>query len=150
MGLLSRESASEDLQAYIEELRSEVVSLKAEIEDYQKTIAAFPGVREDYESRLAKMKAEHSKRTTALKKEYENKLTALKLEKEAVAESVQRRITNELASIGIPLDVAPFEDNLAAGMSPEQALSKLNSLSGGEQREFYKKHKALLDLALYK
>lgn len=148
MSLFRKDAEVETLRTTVKEHEDTIQLLREESESYKQTIATFPGVKQGYDADITKIKAEYEKKLSALTKEYDTKVSGLVKEKEAVEKSVNKRINTELASMGISTAHIPLEDNIIAGVSPQEAVAKLNSLSGAEQREFYTKHKALLDKAV--
>jgi hypothetical protein len=150
MALFKKNAEVETLTERIGVLEESTNILREECEGYKRTISAFPGVKAQYDADLKKVKAEHEGKMTSLKADYENKLSQAAAEKKAIQVSVNKRVNAEIASMGIPLSATPMEDNIAAGatVSAQEALQTLNTLTGTAAREYYQKHKALLDKAV--
>lgn len=150
MALFKKNAEVETLTERISVLEESNSILREECEGYKRTISSFPGVKAQYDVDLTKVKTEYEGKMTTLKAEYENKISQAAAEKKAIQVSVNKRVNAEIASMGIPLSDVPMEDNIAAGatVSAQEALQTLNTLTGAAAREYYKKHKALLDKAV--
>jgi multidrug resistance efflux pump len=115
------------------ELQAKVDDLLTKEADYQKTIAAFPLAKQDWESQLE-----------AVKKDYQTKIDGLTTDLEATKTSVNKEVTNQLASIGILEGTVSDEIGTPEAMTPEKALAQLKTLHGNARDEFYNTHRGLI------
>lgn len=109
-------------------LHEEIKTYKQNISNYEKTIAAFPQLKMEYEDKLKKLSESHTNEILEMKKMISDTET-----------SVNRRVTETLASIGVSTFV-PEEILSVNEAGPTDLYKKFLSLKGTEQTEFYRKH----------
>ena len=126
--MFKKEEYVEKLENQLAELKLEAQSLTEEVANNRKTIASFPGVKADYDAKVKQLAEAHTKEVSDLK----NLLKATET-------SVNRRVIESLASIGVNQFV-PEEILSVQGANPQDLYQKFLSLKGAEQTEFYKKH----------
>lgn len=131
-----QEQRIEELENLLAEANLDKVSLQEEVQSYQQTIASFPGVKADYDAQLQKMEDKHKSEVEGLK----NLLKATET-------SVNRRVIEALASIGVA-QFAP-EEIISSPASGKELHAKFLSLKGEEQTEFYRKHEKELSKFLH-
>lgn len=117
-----------ELEQSLAEANFSIHSLQEEVAEYKKTIANFHGVKANYDDKLNKLQESHQKEVSDLKNLLKTTET-----------SVNRRVTEALASIGVAQFAA--EEILSVnGVSPSGLYQKFLSLKGAEQTEFYRIH----------
>ena len=117
-----------ELEQSLAEAQFTVQSLQEECAEYKKTIASFPGVKADFDDKLRKLQESHQKEVSDLKNLLKTTET-----------SVNRRVTEALASIGVA-QFATEEILSVSGKSPNALYQKFLSLKGAEQTKFYQEH----------
>jgi hypothetical protein len=117
-----------ELEQSIAEANLTIQSQQETLQEYQKTMASFPGVKADYDAKVKQMTQAHEKEMSDLKNLLKTTET-----------SVNRRVIEALASIGVN-QFAPEEILSVQGPNPNDLYQKFLSLKGAEQTEFYKKH----------
>lgn len=116
------------LEQSLAEARFDAQSLREELSDYKKTIANFTNVKADYDDKLTKLQESHQKEVSELKNLLKTTET-----------SVNRRVTEALASIGVA-QFAAEEILSVPGKSPQALYQRFLTLKGAEQTQFYKEH----------
>jgi hypothetical protein len=117
-----------ELENQLAESKFNLSALTEEIEEYKKTIANFPTVKQEYDVQVKKLQEQHIKEVSDLN----NLLKQTEL-------SVNKRVTEALASIGVA-QFAAEEVISVTNTNPRGLYEKFLSLKGPEQTEFYKKH----------
>ncbi len=117
-----------ELEQSLAEAKYDIQSLQEEVQNYKQTVAAFPQVKADYDDKVAKLQESHKKELEAMK----NLLKATET-------SVNKRVIESLASIGVA-QFATEEILSVQGAGPCDLYQKFLSLKGVEQTEFFKKH----------
>lgn len=137
-----------ELQDFLAERDDQIIKLQQENSDYKRTIAAFPGIKSDYDDKIAKLEASHKKKMEDLKFEYEAKLSSLTKENKQIKKSVATQVNIELASLGIPIMNAPKEDGITAEALSTECLAQLSNLSGNARTEYYKQNRSKIEQAM--
>lgn len=125
--MLNKAERIEELENQLAEASLNTNSLVEEIEGYRKTIASFPVVKAEYDDKVTKLAEAHQK-----------ELGDIKILLKATEASVNRRVTEALASIGAQF--APEEVISVASTSPKGLYQRFLSLQGAEQTAFYQQH----------
>lgn len=126
--MFSKTQQIEQLEQQLAEANMSLQSQQETIKSYQQTIATFPGVKADYDARVKELADKHSKEMSDLKNLLKTTET-----------SVNKRVTEALASIGVKSFV-PEEIISVNGTTPRDLYQQFLSLKGAEQTEFYQKH----------
>jgi len=137
------------LQENIAEKDEAIVKLKEEMADYRQTISAFPGVKQEYESKVSILNTDFNKQMETLKNDYETRITSLNDENKRIKESVATQVNSELATLGIPHTEAPSEEKISGESNPIEYLTQLNNLKGNERTEYWIKNKSKIEQAQY-
>jgi hypothetical protein len=125
-----------ELQQQLDTTNDKLQTLLEENADHKQTISAFMDVKQGYEDQLVKVK-----------KEYENKLKVAEQKLKETELSVNQKVNESLASIGVT-NFPPEQILLGNGSSDAEVMDTFNTLSGPAKTAYYQKHKVTLSRAL--
>jgi seryl-tRNA synthetase len=130
----------QELEASVETHLTTINELKKQCNDYQKTIAAYPLAKQEYEADLEKQR-----------KEYEQALTDFNKKLKESELSVNRKVNEELTKIGVGtfcLESMVVGTNLT---NDDEIYKKFMSLAGKpEQTTFYSQYSKEIERAMSK
>lgn len=125
-------------QATIAELTKSNTEWATKYSDLEKkltdTVATYANFAEEKKNFDAKVEASN--------KEHQSEVEKLKAEIESTKVSVNKVVTAELASIGIPEAIK--EEAPSSKLTPKVALAQMKELKGKAKDEFYNKHRSLI------
>lgn len=128
---MSKQDQIQELENQLAELRLDLVSQQEEIQGYKKSMSSISVMKTEYEDKMKQLQAEHAKEVESLKNLLKSTET-----------SVNRRVTETLASIGV--NTFASEEIVSSMTSPKELHMKFLSLKGEAQTEFYRKHEKAL------
>jgi predicted nuclease with TOPRIM domain len=128
----------DSLTKELSDLSAENISLRNKLDDSMSIMETFDAEKKA----IHKKNAEYKKEIEALKNSNKQNI-------ETVSLSVNRKINEFLATIGVTEFAAEsFTNN--SSVNDEQVYNKFQSLSGNERTEFYNKNKAQITRVLLK
>lgn len=126
----------EELEQALETKSAVAAQLEEEVADYKQTIASFHLSTSDYDKKMETLKAK-----------YEKDIKALNAKLTDTEKSVNRRVNQALANIGVSEFLSDMP--LPVASSDKELYNKFISMAESqEKKDFYKKHEAAIRRAI--